>query len=109
MNCCCFLSSVDITDVLITSEKAVPAPGGMSATQSGQTEEPSSRTMVLVTPASSVRRTALPPVRRISTAETYGLDRLESEGTTDAKAKKQSVSCGVHTCLDTSPICLFGT
>ncbi|XP_065541506.1 armadillo-like helical domain-containing protein 4 isoform X2 [Lathamus discolor] len=72
----------DITDVLVISEKAVPAPGGMSATQSGQTEEPSSRTMVLVTPASmasSVRRTALPPVRKISTAETYGLDRLESE------------------------------
>ncbi|XP_057289028.1 armadillo-like helical domain-containing protein 4 isoform X1 [Pezoporus wallicus] len=72
----------DITHVLVTSEKAVPAPGEMSATQSGQTEEPSSRTMVLVTPASmasSVRRTALPPVRRISTAETYGLDRLESE------------------------------
>ncbi|XP_030339003.1 armadillo-like helical domain-containing protein 4 isoform X2 [Strigops habroptila] len=72
----------DITDIVITSEKAVPAPGGMSATHSGQTEEPSSRTMVLVTPASmasSVRRTAVPSVRRISTAETYGLDRLESE------------------------------
>ncbi|KAM6256068.1 armadillo-like helical domain-containing protein 4 isoform 3-T3 [Spheniscus humboldti] len=73
----------DLTDVvLVTSEKAVPAPGGLSATQSEQTEEPSSRTMVLVTPvsmASSVRRTALPPVRKISTAVTYGLDRLESE------------------------------
>ncbi|XP_068256182.1 armadillo-like helical domain-containing protein 4 [Nyctibius grandis] len=73
----------DITDVvLVTSEKAVPAPGDLSATQSGQTEEPSSSTVVLVTPASvasSVRRTALPPVRRISTAVTYGLDRLESE------------------------------
>ncbi|XP_010018488.1 PREDICTED: uncharacterized protein C14orf37 homolog, partial [Nestor notabilis] len=72
----------DITDVLVTSEKAVAAPGGMSATHSGQTEKPSSRTMVLVTPASvasSARRTALPSVRRISTAETYGLDRLESE------------------------------
>ena len=84
--------------VLVTSEKAVPAPGGLSVTQSGQTEEPSSRTVVLVTPASmasSVRRTALPSVRRISTAVTYGLDRLESEGTTDPKAKKQAVSCGV--------------
>ncbi|NXN41222.1 ARMD4 protein, partial [Rhinoptilus africanus] len=73
----------DLTDVvLVSSEKAVPAPGGLSATQSGQTEEPSGRTVVLVTPASmasSVRRTALPPVRRISTAVTYGLDRLESE------------------------------
>ncbi|CAN0119145.1 unnamed protein product [Bubo scandiacus] len=73
----------DLSDVvLVTSEKAVPAPGGLSATQSGQTEEPSSRTVVLVTPASvasSVRRTALPSVRRISTAVTYGLDRLESE------------------------------
>ncbi|KAM6205040.1 armadillo-like helical domain-containing protein 4 isoform 3-T3 [Sarcoramphus papa] len=73
----------DLTDVvLVTSEKAVPAPGGLSVTQSGQTEEPSSRTVVLVTPASmasSVRRTALPSVRRISTAVTYGLDRLESE------------------------------
>ncbi|KFV05883.1 Uncharacterized protein C14orf37 [Pterocles gutturalis] len=68
--------------VLVTSEKAVPAPGGLSATQAGQTEEPSSRIVVLVTPASmasSVRRTALPSVRRISTAVTYGLDRLESE------------------------------
>ena len=96
--CCCFLSSVDLTDVvLVTSEKVVPAPGGLSATQSGQTEEPSSRTVVLVTPASmtsSVRRTALPSVRRISTAVTYGLDRLESEGTTDPKAKRQAVSCG---------------
>lgn len=96
---CCSLSSVDLTDVvLVTSEKAVPAPGGLSATQSEQTEEPSSRTMVLVTPvsmASSVRRTALPPVRKISTAVTYGLDRLESEGTTDPKAKRRAVSCGV--------------
>ncbi|NWR56571.1 ARMD4 protein, partial [Bucorvus abyssinicus] len=73
----------DVEDVdLVTSENAVPAPGGLSATQSGQTEEPPSRTVVLVTPAtmaSSVRRTALPSVRRISTAVTYGLDRLESE------------------------------
>ncbi|NXY87726.1 ARMD4 protein, partial [Alcedo cyanopectus] len=72
----------DLPDVLVTSEKAAPAPGGLTATQSGQTEEPSSRTVVLVTPASmasSVRRTALPSVRRISTAVTYGLDRLESE------------------------------
>ncbi|XP_010086454.1 PREDICTED: uncharacterized protein C14orf37 homolog [Pterocles gutturalis] len=73
----------DLSDVvLVTSEKAVPAPGGLSATQAGQTEEPSSRIVVLVTPASmasSVRRTALPSVRRISTAVTYGLDRLESE------------------------------
>ncbi|XP_010114119.1 PREDICTED: uncharacterized protein C14orf37 homolog, partial [Chlamydotis macqueenii] len=73
----------DLSDVvLVTSEKVVPAPGALSATQSGQTEEPSSRTVVLVTPASmasSVRRTALPSVRRISTAVTYGLDRLESE------------------------------
>ncbi|XP_076201800.1 armadillo-like helical domain-containing protein 4 isoform X2 [Aptenodytes patagonicus] len=73
----------DLADVvLVTSEKAVPAPGGLSATQSEQTEEPSSRTMVLVTPASmasSVRRTALPSVRKMSTAVTYGLDRLESE------------------------------
>uniref|UniRef100_A0A8C0FLX5 Armadillo like helical domain containing 4 n=1 Tax=Bubo bubo TaxID=30461 RepID=A0A8C0FLX5_BUBBB len=77
------LVAADLSDVvLVTSEKAVPAPGGLSATQSGQTEEPSSRTVVLVTPASvasSVRRTALPSVRRISTAVTYGLDRLESE------------------------------
>ncbi|NXY16613.1 ARMD4 protein, partial [Atrichornis clamosus] len=73
----------DLPDgILVTSEKAVPAPEGMSSTPSGQTEEPSSRTVVLVTPASaasSVRRTALPSVRRISTAVTYGLDRLESE------------------------------
>ncbi|XP_009577710.1 PREDICTED: uncharacterized protein C14orf37 homolog, partial [Fulmarus glacialis] len=73
----------DLTDVvLVTSEKAVPAPGGLSATQSEQAEETSSRTVVLVTPASmasSVRRTALPSVRKISTAVTYGLDRLESE------------------------------
>lgn len=93
------MSFVDLADVvLVTSENAVPAPGGLAATQSGQTEEPSSKTMVLVTPASmasSVRRTALPPVRKISTAVTYGLDRLESEGTTDPKAKKQAVSCGV--------------
>ncbi|NXX10776.1 ARMD4 protein, partial [Podargus strigoides] len=68
--------------VLVTSEEAVPSPDGLSATQSGQTEEPSSRAVVLITPASvasSVRRTALPSVRRISTAVTYGLDRLESE------------------------------
>ncbi|XP_021258771.1 uncharacterized protein C14orf37 homolog isoform X5 [Numida meleagris] len=74
----------DLTDmVLVTGEKAVPSPGGLLATQSGQTEEPSSKTMVPVTPASvtsSVRRTALPVVRKISTAVTYGLDRLESEG-----------------------------
>ncbi|XP_035407304.1 armadillo-like helical domain-containing protein 4 [Cygnus atratus] len=73
----------DFADViLVTSEKAASAPGGLSATQPGQTEEPSSRTVVLVTPASvasSVRRTALPAVRKISTAVTYGLDRLESE------------------------------
>ncbi|NWI66147.1 ARMD4 protein, partial [Todus mexicanus] len=81
--------------VLVSSEKAVPASDELTATQSGQTEEPSSRTVVLVTPASmasSVRRTALPSVRRISTAVTYGLDRLESEGTTDPKAKRQAVS-----------------
>ncbi|NXT89258.1 ARMD4 protein, partial [Anhinga rufa] len=73
----------DLADVvLVTSDKAAPAPGGLSATQSEQTEETSSRTVVLVTPASmasSVRRTALPSVRKISTAVTYGLDRLESE------------------------------
>ncbi|KFP92055.1 Uncharacterized protein C14orf37, partial [Apaloderma vittatum] len=77
------VNTPDVEDVdLVTSEKAVPAPGRLSATQSGQTEEPSGRTAVLVTPASvasSVRRTALPSVRRISTAVTYGLDRLESE------------------------------
>ncbi|KFP26745.1 Uncharacterized protein C14orf37, partial [Colius striatus] len=76
-------STPDVEDAdLVTSEKAIPAPGELTATQSEQTEEPSSRTVVLVTPASmasSVRRTALPPVRRISTAVTYGLDRLESE------------------------------
>jgi len=100
-NCCCFfLSSVDLTDVvLVTSEKAVPAPGGLSAaTQSGQTEEPSSGTVVLVTPASvasSVRRTALPSVRRISTAVTYGLERLESEGTAHPKAERREASCRV--------------
>ncbi|NXN94166.1 ARMD4 protein, partial [Rhinopomastus cyanomelas] len=68
--------------VLVSSEKAVPAPSELYAIQSGQTEEPSSRTVVLGTPASmasSVRRTPLPSVRRISTAVTYGLDRLESE------------------------------
>ncbi|XP_064009691.1 armadillo-like helical domain-containing protein 4 [Pogoniulus pusillus] len=89
----------DLTDVvLVTSEKAVLAPGELSATQFGQTEEPSSRTVVLVTPASmasSVRRTALPSARKISTAVTYGLDRLESEGTTDPKTKRQAASCGV--------------
>ncbi|NWH71267.1 ARMD4 protein, partial [Piaya cayana] len=73
----------DVTDlVLVTSGKAIPALGELSATQSGQTEEPSSRAVVLVTPASvasSIRRTAFPSVRRISTAVTYGLDRLESE------------------------------
>ncbi|NXU51328.1 ARMD4 protein, partial [Turnix velox] len=73
----------DLSDVILpTSEKAIPAPGGLPATESGQTEEPPSSTVVLVTPssmASSVRRTALPPVRKISTAVTYGLDRLESE------------------------------
>ncbi|KAL2304076.1 hypothetical protein Nmel_009367, partial [Mimus melanotis] len=75
----------DLTDgILVTSEKAVPALGGMSSSPAGQTEEPSSRTVVLVTPASvgsSVRRTALPSERRSSTAVTYGLERLESEGT----------------------------
>ncbi|NXG46788.1 ARMD4 protein, partial [Psilopogon haemacephalus] len=73
----------DLTDiVLVTSEKAVLASGELSATQFGQTEELSSRAVVLVTPASmasSVRRTALPSARKISTAVTYGLDRLESE------------------------------
>ncbi|NXP82188.1 ARMD4 protein, partial [Ramphastos sulfuratus] len=73
----------DLTDVvLVTSEKAVLAPGELSATQFGQAEEASSRTVVLVTPASmasSFRRTALPSARKISTAVTYGLDRLESE------------------------------
>ncbi|XP_039923374.1 armadillo-like helical domain-containing protein 4 isoform X1 [Hirundo rustica] len=76
------VAAEDLTDgILVTSEKAVPAPGEMSSTPAGQTEEASSRTVVLVTPASSssVRRTALPSVRRISTAVTYGLDRLESE------------------------------
>ncbi|NXX47923.1 ARMD4 protein, partial [Tricholaema leucomelas] len=72
-----------LTDVvLVTSEKAVLASGELSDTQFGQTEEPSGRTVVLVTPASmtsSVRRTALPSARKISTAVTYGLDRLESE------------------------------
>nr|XP_009668963.1 PREDICTED: uncharacterized protein C14orf37 homolog isoform X2 [Struthio camelus australis] len=73
----------DFTDVVpVTSEKAVPPPDGLPATQPGQTEELPSKTVVLVTPAlvtSSVRRTALPSVRKISTAVTYGLDRLESE------------------------------
>jgi len=93
-----FLSLADLTDVvLLTGEKAVPSPGGLLATQSGQTEEPSSKMMVLVTPASvasSVRRTALPAVRKISTAVTYGLDRLESEGTTVPKSKGQAASSG---------------
>ncbi|XP_073206101.1 armadillo-like helical domain-containing protein 4 isoform X4 [Lepidochelys kempii] len=47
-----------------------------------QVEELTSRTATLATPAlmaSSVRRTVVPSVRRISTAVTYGLDRLESE------------------------------
>ncbi|NXC35240.1 ARMD4 protein, partial [Campylorhamphus procurvoides] len=83
------LDAEDLTDgILLTSEKAAPAPGGMPSTPSGQTEEPSSRTVVLVTPASmasSARRTALPSVRRISTAVTYGLDRLESEGTPEGQ------------------------
>ncbi|OXB72190.1 UNVERIFIED_CONTAM: hypothetical protein H355_016592 [Colinus virginianus] len=68
--------------VLVTGEKAVSSPDELLVTQSGQTEEPSSKAMVLVTPASvtsSVRRTALPAVRKISTAVTYGLDQLESE------------------------------
>lgn len=95
---CCFLSRVDFADViLVTSEKAASAPGGLSATQPGQTEEPSSRTVVLVTPASvasSIRRTALPAVRKISTAVTYGLDRLESEGTAVPQLKRQEASCG---------------
>ncbi|XP_063255679.1 armadillo-like helical domain-containing protein 4 isoform X3 [Prinia subflava] len=86
----------DLTDgILVTSEKAAPAPGGMSPTPAGQTEEPSSRTVVLVTPASvasSGRRTALPPGRRISTAVTYGLERLESEGTPGPQG--QVGSCG---------------
>ncbi|NXV77055.1 ARMD4 protein, partial [Atlantisia rogersi] len=82
----------DLADmVLVTSEKAVPAPGEVSATEAGQTEDPSSRTMVLGTPASisSARRTALPSVRKISTAVTYGLDRLESEGTAEPQAEGQ--------------------
>ncbi|NXR20218.1 ARMD4 protein, partial [Cinclus mexicanus] len=73
----------DLTDgILITSEEAAPAPGGMSSSPAGQTEEPASRTVVLVTPASvgsSVRRTALPSERRSSPAVTYGLEHLESE------------------------------
>ncbi|XP_058663480.1 armadillo-like helical domain-containing protein 4 isoform X2 [Ammospiza caudacuta] len=87
----------DLTDgILVTSEKALPAPGAMSSTPAGQTEEPASRTVVLVTPASvspSARRTAVPSARRTSTAGTYGLERLESEGTPGPQG--QGGSCGV--------------
>ncbi|RLV98295.1 hypothetical protein DV515_00010899, partial [Chloebia gouldiae] len=86
----------DLTDgILLTSEKAAPALGGMSSTPAGQAEEPASRTVVLVTPASvaSSARTAVPPARRTSTAVTYGLDRLESEGTPGPQG--QGASCGV--------------
>ncbi|KYO18491.1 hypothetical protein Y1Q_0014765 [Alligator mississippiensis] len=79
--------------VTISNEKAVPALAGPDTTRAGmgmQTEETTSRTTVLATPASvvsSVRRTVVPSVRRISTAVTYGLDQLESEG---AKGNRKS-------------------
>lgn len=81
--------------VTISNEKAVPALAGPDTTRAGmgmQTEETTSRTTVLATPASvvsSVRRTVVPSVRRISTAVTYGLDQLESEGTPFSKAVEQ--------------------
>uniref|UniRef100_A0A8C3T8M6 Armadillo like helical domain containing 4 n=1 Tax=Chelydra serpentina TaxID=8475 RepID=A0A8C3T8M6_CHESE len=66
-------------------EGAVTALPESSKTPAGmrmQVEELTRRTATLATPAlmaSSVRRTVVPSVRRVSTAVTYGLDRLESE------------------------------
>nr|XP_042706889.1 armadillo-like helical domain-containing protein 4 isoform X2 [Chrysemys picta bellii] len=75
-----------LTDlVTVSDEEAVTALPESSETLAGmrmQVEELTSRTATLATPAlmaSSVRRTVVPSVRRISTAVTYGLDRLESE------------------------------
>ncbi|XP_074986072.1 armadillo-like helical domain-containing protein 4 isoform X4 [Caretta caretta] len=77
---------VVLTDlVTVSDEEAVTALPESSETLAGmrmQVEELTSRTATLATPAlmaSSVRRTVVPSVRRISTAVTYGLDRLESE------------------------------
>ncbi|XP_034624802.1 armadillo-like helical domain-containing protein 4 isoform X2 [Trachemys scripta elegans] len=75
-----------LTDlVTVSDEEAVTALPESSETLAGmrmQVEELTSRTATVATPAlmaSSVRRTVVPSVRRISTAVTYGLDRLESE------------------------------
>lgn len=93
----CFLFSVVLTDlVTVSDEEAVTALPESSETLAGmrmQVEELTSRTATLATPAlmaSSVRRTVVPSVRRISTAVTYGLDRLESEGTHALKASMQA-------------------
>ncbi|XP_008169163.2 armadillo-like helical domain-containing protein 4 isoform X1 [Chrysemys picta bellii] len=79
-------AEVVLTDlVTVSDEEAVTALPESSETLAGmrmQVEELTSRTATLATPAlmaSSVRRTVVPSVRRISTAVTYGLDRLESE------------------------------
>ncbi|XP_024079614.2 armadillo-like helical domain-containing protein 4 isoform X1 [Terrapene carolina triunguis] len=79
-------AEVVLTDlVTVSDEEAVTALPESSETLAGmrmQVEELTRRTATLATPAlmaSSVRRTVVPSVRRISTAVTYGLDRLESE------------------------------
>uniref|UniRef100_A0A452I9M4 Uncharacterized protein n=1 Tax=Gopherus agassizii TaxID=38772 RepID=A0A452I9M4_9SAUR len=79
-------AEVVLTDlVTVSDEEAVTALPESSETLAGmrmQVEELTSRTVTLATPglmASSVRRTVVPSVRQISTAVTYGLDRLESE------------------------------
>ncbi|XP_074921968.1 armadillo-like helical domain-containing protein 4 [Chelonoidis abingdonii] len=79
-------AEVVLTDlVTVSDEEAVTALPESSETLAGmrmQVEELTSRTTTLATPAlmaSSVRRTVVPSVRQISTAVTYGLDRLESE------------------------------
>uniref|UniRef100_A0A8C0J121 Armadillo like helical domain containing 4 n=1 Tax=Chelonoidis abingdonii TaxID=106734 RepID=A0A8C0J121_CHEAB len=90
-------AEVVLTDlVTVSDEEAVTALPESSETLAGmrmQVEELTSRTTTLATPAlmaSSVRRTVVPSVRQISTAVTYGLDRLESEGTHALKASGQA-------------------
>ncbi|XP_074853484.1 armadillo-like helical domain-containing protein 4 [Carettochelys insculpta] len=71
--------------VTVSEEESVTALPEASETLAGMrmhVGELTSRAATLATPAlmaSSVRRTVVPSVRRISTAVTYGLDRLESE------------------------------
>ncbi|XP_067410965.1 armadillo-like helical domain-containing protein 4 isoform X7 [Emydura macquarii macquarii] len=79
-------AEVVLTDlVTVSDEEAITALVESSAAPTGmrmQVEELTSRTATPATPAvmaSSVRRTVVPSARRISTAVTYGLDRLESE------------------------------